>query len=101
MSGLGGKTATKFTELAAIAAKNAGVDSVNVVTTVPFIFEGNNRINRATSAVKRLSEINGVNISVFNNEDMMKKYPDVNFFNVFKAADKEIEGKISEMLKSC
>lgn len=90
VSGLGGKTATIFTELAAIAAKDAGVDSVNVVATLPFIFEGENRVKLATSAAQRLTEIGGVNVTVFNNEDLLAKYPDLNFFNAFEAADKEI-----------
>lgn len=90
VSGLGGKTATKFTELVALAAKDAGVDSVNVVATIPFIFEGDNRVRLATSAAQRLAEIGGVNISVFNNEDLTAKYHDLNFFNAFEAADKEI-----------
>lgn len=90
VSGLGGKTATKFTELAAIAAKDAGVDSVNVVATIPFIFEGDNRVRLATSAAQRLTEIAGVNVTVFNNEDLTAKYPDLNFLNAFELADKEI-----------
>lgn len=90
VSGLGGKTATKFTESAAFAAKEAGVDDVNVVVTIPFIFEGDNRVRLATSAAQRLAEIGGVNVSVINNEDLTAKYPDLNFFNCFKLADKEI-----------
>ena len=90
VSGLGGKTATKFTELAAIAAKDAGVDCVNVVATIPFIFEGDNRVRLATSAAQRLTEIAGVNVTVFNNEDLTAKYPDLNFLNAFELADKEI-----------
>lgn len=90
VSGLGGKTATKFTELAAIAAKDAEIDCVNVVTTLPFIFEGENRIKLAVSAARRLAEIGGVNVTVFNNEDLLAKYPDLNFFNAFELADKEI-----------
>lgn len=90
VSGLGGKTATKFTELAAIAAKEAGVDSVNVVATLPFIFEGETHKKLATSAAQRLAEIGGVNVAIFNNEDLLAKYPELNFFNAFDAADKEI-----------
>lgn len=97
VSGLGGKTATKFTELAAIAAKDAGVDCVNIVATIPFIFEGLKRVKRATSAARRLAEIGGVNVTVFNNEDLTAKYPDLNFFNAFEAADKEISDIIANL----
>lgn len=90
MSGLGGKTANKFTESATVAAKDAGVDCVNVVATIPFIFEGENRVKLATSAAQHLVEIGGVNVTVFNNEDLPAKYPELNFFNAFEAADREI-----------
>lgn len=90
VSGMGGKTGTKFTELAATAAKESGIDSVKVVATLPFIFEGENRIKLAVSAARRLAEIGGVNVTVFNNEDLPAKYPDLNFFNAFELADKEI-----------
>lgn len=45
VSGMGGKTGTKFTELAATSAKESGIDSVKVVATFPFIFEGETALN--------------------------------------------------------
>lgn len=95
--GLGGHTGTKFVELAAIAAKEAGVDEINVVVTIPFIFEGDNRLQYAVSATQRLSTITGLQLSVFNNEELMMKYPDLNFFNAFEAADNEMRDIISEL----
>ena len=90
VAGLGGKTATKYAELAATTAKVAGVKSINVVVTLPFHFEGKERISTATSAAQRLSELKDVKTIVFNNEDLINKYPDLNFFNAFEAADLEI-----------
>lgn len=90
MSGLGGKTATKFTELVAIAANGSAVKSINVVATIPFHVEGENRISYASLAAQSLSELEDVKTEVFNNEDLMSKYPDLNFFNAFETADKEI-----------
>lgn len=95
--GLGGHTGTKFVELAAIAAKEAGVDEINVVVTIPFIFEGDNRLQYAVSATQRLSTISGLKLSVFNNEELMTKYPDLNFFNAFEAVDKEISDIIANL----
>lgn len=95
--GLGGHTGTKFVELAAIAAKEAGVDEINVVVTIPFIFEGDNRLQYAVSATQRLSTITGLQLSVFSNEELMTKYPDLNFFNAFEAADNEMRDIISEL----
>lgn len=90
IAGLGGKTGTKFTELAVKAAKDTGVDIIKVVTTIPFTFEGENHVNRAVMAAQRLSDIDGVSSIVFNNEELLIKYPDINIFNAFEAADNEI-----------
>lgn len=48
--GLGGQTGTKFVELATVVAKDAGVDEIKVVVTIPFTFEGDNRLQYAVSA---------------------------------------------------
>lgn len=90
VAGLGGQTGTKFVELATIAAKDSGIDNVIVVATIPFVFEGDNRLQYAVSAAQRLSAISGLKLSVFNNEELLTKYSDLNFFNAFEAADKEI-----------
>lgn len=95
--GLGGRSGTKFVELAAIAAKEAGVEDIKVVATTPFKFEGDNRFQYAVSAAQRLSAINGLQLSVLNNEELMTKYPDLNFFNAFEAADKEIINTIVDI----
>lgn len=97
--GLGGQTGTKFVELAAIAAKDYGIDNVIVVATIPFIFEGDNRIQYAVSAAQRLSTIEGLKLSVFNNEELMTKYSDLNFFNAFETVDKEFVDIIIAELK--
>lgn len=95
--GLGGQTGTKFVELAAIAAKDAGVKDIKVVATIPFRFEGDNKLKYATSSAQRLSAISGLQLSVFNNEELMTKYSDLNFFNAFEAADKEISDIIANL----
>lgn len=97
VAGLGGETGTKFVKLAAIAAKDSGIDNVIVVATIPFVFEGDNRIQYAVSAAQRLSDIDGLKLSVFNNEELLTKYTDLNFLNAFKAADKEIINTIVDM----
>lgn len=98
--GLGGQTGTKFVELAAIAAKDAGVEDIKVVATIPFIFEGEDKLQYAVSAAQRLSAIGGLKLSVFNNDELMTKYPDLNFFNAFETADKEIGNIISKLIWS-
>lgn len=98
IAGLGGKTGTKYAELVAKSAIAAGIASVNVIATLPFVFEGDNRINLASSAAQKLTDINGVNVTIFNNEELLAKYPDLNFFNAFEAADKEIMQIIEDVL---
>ena len=96
--GLGGKTGTKYIESAAKSAVDAGVRYVHVIATLPFVFEGNNRINLASSAAQKLTDINGVNITILNNEELLAKYPDLNLFNAFEAADKEAMQIIEDVL---
>ena len=98
IAGLGGKTGTKYAELAAKSAIDADIASVNVIATLPFVFEGDNRINLASSAARKLTDINSVNVTIFNNEELLAKYPDLNFFNAFEAADKEIMQIIEDVL---
>lgn len=98
IAGLGGKTGTKYAELAAKSAIDADIASVNVIATFPFVFEGDNRINLASSAARKLTDINSVNVTIFNNEELLAKYPDLNFFNAFEAADKEIMQIIEDVL---
>lgn len=90
VAGLGGKTGTKFTELAARAAIDAGVGSVAVVATAHFLFEGENRVKAAVIATSGLTDIRGLSVSVFNNEELMSKYPDLSFLNAFQTSDNEI-----------
>ena len=80
---------TSYDVSAAKSAIDAGIASVNVIATLPFVFEGNNCINLASSAAQKLTDINGVNITILNNEELLAKYPDLNLFNAFEAADKE------------
>ncbi len=90
IAGLGGKTGTKFTELAVKSAKESGVKIVVAITTLPFAFEGGKRLDRSVSAAKRIMDIPDVNTFCLNNDELHKRYPDLNFLNAFNAADKEI-----------
>lgn len=98
IAGLGGKTGTKYAELVAKFAIDADIASVNVIATFPFVFEGDNCINLASSAAQKLTDINGMNVTIFNNEELLAKYPDLNFFDAFEAADKEIMQIVENVL---
>ena len=90
VAGLGGRTGTKFTELAVKAAKDTGVASVTVVCIIPFAFEGQKRNERAEVAAKRLSDVKSVKVIVFNNETLISEYSNINFFNALSIADEKI-----------
>lgn len=98
VAGLGGKTGTKYAELAAKSAIDAGIASINVIATLPFVFEGDNRINLATTAARRITDVNGVKVTIFNNEELLAKYPDLNLFNAFDAMDKEIMQIVEDIM---
>lgn len=98
VTGLGGETGTKYAELAAKTAIEAGIASVNVIATLPFVFEGDSHVQLATSAARRFTDVNGVNVTILNNEDLLAKYPNLNFLNAFKAADKEIMHIVGDIL---
>lgn len=95
---MGGITGTTFTELAASGAVSAGVKTVAVIATLPFILEGEKRLDRAVSAARRINAIQGVNIFCLKNEDLHIKYPDMDFFKTFAMADKEVSDLLEQLL---
>lgn len=90
VAGLGGRTATKFSILAVEAAKACGVASIIVVATMPFAFEGSRHIERAVSAAKRISQVEGVRFFAFHNHDLLERYPKLNFVSAFEMTDVEM-----------
>lgn len=90
IAGLGGRTGTKFTELAVKAAIEAGIADISVFATTPFALEGSNRTARATAAARRLTQTEGIRISVFDNETLLTRHPQLDLFNAFETVDREI-----------
>ncbi|WP_289873057.1 hypothetical protein [uncultured Duncaniella sp.] len=84
--GLGGVTGSKFAEIAAKTAQSDGVENVALIVTLPFVFEGSDRLAKAAETLKSLSDIP---VKVLNNEDLAERYPDINFINAFEYSDKE------------
>lgn len=101
IAGFGGKTGTTFTELAAKRAREHGIEEVVVITTLPFSFEGEKRLERSVSAVKRIQSIPEVRIFCLDNEELDKRYPNLNFLTAFEAADKEILSVLENAIDSC
>lgn len=97
--GLGGNTGTKFTERIVRTAKNCNIRNIFVVLTIPFLFEGEKRIQRAISIVKKIQEIPGIHVTVQENEKLFEKYESLNFFDAFDAVDKDILKLIDQEMK--
>lgn len=90
VAGLGGRTGTKYSIMAVEAAKACGVNAITVIVTLPFLFEGRNHIACAESAANRISQVEGVSFFALNNQDLLERYPDLNFVTAFNMADMEI-----------
>ncbi|MBD5324815.1 MAG: hypothetical protein HDS02_08355 [Bacteroides sp.] len=90
VAGLGGRTGTKYPELAVISARQHGVKEIAVIATLPFNFEGEKRRERSVSAAKRIQSIHGVRLFCLDNEELSKRYGHDNIINLIVDANKEI-----------
>ena len=84
-AGMGGGTGTGAGPVIAKIAKEMGLLTVGIVT-IPFFFEGTNKIAQALEGVDQMSK-NVDALLVINNENLSKLYPELNFINAFKKAD--------------
>ena len=84
-AGMGGGTGTGAAPIIAREAKSMGILTVGIVT-VPFIFEGQKKINQALDGVDEMSKHVDA-LLVINNERLCQIYPDLTFFNAFGKAD--------------
>lgn len=84
-AGMGGGTGTGASPIVAKVAHDMGILTVGIVT-IPFAFEGNQKIRQALEGVVSLSEYVDA-ILVINNEKLKLIYPDLNLSNAFAKAD--------------
>lgn len=84
-AGMGGGTGTGASPIVAKAAQAMGILTVGIVT-IPFAFEGNQKIRQALEGVVALSEYVDA-ILVINNEKLKFIYPDLGLDNAFAKAD--------------
>ena len=84
-AGMGGGTGTGAAPIIAKTAKEMGILTVGIVT-IPFLFEGNRKIDQALDGVEEMS--NHVDaLLVINNERLREIYADLTFMNAFGKAD--------------
>lgn len=84
-AGMGGGTGTGAAPVVAKLAKEAGMLTIGIVT-VPFMFEGKQKILKALDGAKEMREHVDA-LLLINNENLIELYPDYNFFNAFEKAD--------------
>ena len=84
-AGMGGGTGTGAGPIVAKTAKDMGILTVGIVT-IPFLFEGNRKIDQALDGVEEMS--NHVDaLLVINNERLRDVYSDISVMNAFGKAD--------------
>ena len=84
-AGMGGGTGTGAAPVVAREAKSMGILTVGIVT-IPFIFEGNKKIDQALDGVEEISKHVDA-LLVINNERLREIYPELNVLSAFEMAD--------------
>ncbi|MDE6135523.1 MAG: cell division protein FtsZ, partial [Muribaculaceae bacterium] len=84
-AGMGGGTGTGGAPIVAKVAKERGILTVGIVT-IPFFFEGMNKINMALNGAALLQE-NVDALLVINNDKLSQIYPDMRWDMAFSKAD--------------
>ena len=84
-AGMGGGTGTGAAPVIAREAKAMGILTVGIVT-IPFLFEGNKKIDQALDGVEDISKHVDA-LLVINNERLREIYPELNILDAFKKAD--------------
>ena len=84
-AGMGGGTGTGAAPVIAQCAKDLGILTVGIVT-IPFLFEGKMKINKALDGVEEMSKHVDA-LLVINNERLRSIYPELTVINAFAKAD--------------
>ena len=84
-AGMGGGTGTGAAPVIAKASKDMGILTVGIVT-IPFLWEGEKKINKALDGVEELAK-NVDALLVINNERLREVYADLSVLNAFGKAD--------------
>ena len=84
-AGMGGGTGTGAAPIIAKTAKEMEILTVGIVT-IPFLFEGNKKIDQALDGVEEMSKHVDA-LLVINNERLRDVYSDISVMNAFGKAD--------------
>ncbi|MDD5870263.1 MAG: cell division protein FtsZ [Bacteroidales bacterium] len=98
-AGMGGGTGTGAAPVIARIAREMGILTIGIVT-IPFLFEGKNKILKALDGADKLQE-NTDAILRINNQRLNEIYPDLQFDDAFAKADDTLTNaakSISDMI---
>ncbi len=84
-AGMGGGTGTGAAPIIAREAKALGILTVSIVT-IPFLWEGNNKIDQALDGVEKIARYVDA-LLVINNERLREVYSELSVPTAFKRAD--------------
>ena len=84
-AGMGGGTGTGAAPVIAREAKAMDILTLRIVT-IPFLFEGNKKIDQALDGVEEIAKQVDA-LLVINNERLREIYPDLNVLSAFEMAD--------------
>ena len=84
-AGMGGCTGTGAAPVIARVSKEMGILTVGIVT-IPFLWEGEKKINRALDGVEELAK-NVDTLLVINNERLREVYADLSVLNAWEKVD--------------
>ena len=84
-AGMGGATGTGAAPVIARVSKEMGILTVGIVT-IPFLWEGEKKINRALDGVEELAK-NVDTLLVINNERLREVYADFSLLNAWEKVD--------------
>ena len=84
-AGMGGATGTGAAPVIAKASKDMGILTVGIVT-IPFLWEGEKKINKALDGVEELAK-NVDALLVINNERLREVYADFSLLNAWEKVD--------------
>ena len=84
-AGMGGCTGTGAAPVIARVSKEMGILTVGIVT-IPFLWEGEKKINRALDGVEELAK-NVDTLLVINNEQLREVYADFSLLNAWEKVD--------------
>lgn len=87
-AGMGGGTGTGAAPVVASIAKNMNILTVGIVT-IPFLFEGRNKIYQALKGVEKMSR-NVDALLVINNQRILNEFPDLTLPEAFAKADETL-----------